>query len=447
MTRRAEQRDIVRPRRRHRLLWTGGLLLAAVVIAYFSGGITKLLHLRVAHQLKQRDYEAAGDTLDWVRNLRCANAETAFWDARLKRKLLRITEVPPLLSEAAQRGFDRERLRREALLLQAQTGRITPIIRELDELVSDPRDDGSEICEAYVNGALIAGETQLALTILPVWKAEFPRDPHPHYAHGRWLEYQSKFDDAEGELRAAVELDSRHWPAQYALGRLLLERSRIEEALTHFDAAVPMRDNAAPLFQRAKCLRALSRLDEAHAILKDLVARPADDVRRSFTRVGEPQRGLPIQQELGTLESALRNDAEALRWLDMVLADDPKNLDARYARAMALRGLGRTDEADREFADVKRIRALLSEVDKLADEVQKHPGEPMVAERCRIGELFIQNENGRRGEFWLRDALNHDPHYAPAHALLADYYAALAKRDPAYAPLAEEHRNAAGSRE
>jgi Tfp pilus assembly protein PilF len=206
-----------------------------------------------------------------------------------------------------------------------------------------------------------------------------------------------------------------------------------------------MRDNAAPRYQQAKCLRTLSRADEAHAILSALVALPADAVRRSFARVGEPERGLPITLELGSLELERQHPEAALSWLEKVLEVEPRNLEARTGRAAALRSLGRTDEAERDLAIIRETRTAMNEADRLVDLVNRESHDPHVAERYRIGELFLRHENARKGEFWLLDALRHDPDYAPAHALLAEYYRELARTEPAYAALADEHQQAAGS--
>lgn len=420
------------------------LLLCVAVVVWLGGGLSRVFHWQMARALAVRDYEAAEDALSLLRRVHGTTAETAFWEARLRRKQLRGNEVPPLLEAAAKGGFDPERVRREALLLQAQTGQIEPIVDELHAMMVDPGTDGAEVCEAYVNGALIAGATDLALRVLPVWKQEFPHDPQPHYAEARLLEYREQRDAAVAELQVALKKDGRHWPSRYAFGRLLFEQNRIEEALQQFDVAIQMRDNAAPQYQRARCLRALGRPEEARNLLVDIAHRPADIVRRSFDRVGEPQRGLPVQLELGMVQSATKDFAAAVETLDAVLEDDPHNVDARYARAVALRGVKRTTEADRDFAEVQRVRTLLKEVDRLVDEINLSPQELHLEKRCRVGELFLKHENGRRGEFWLREVLNRDPEYAPAHALLADYYAELSRRDPGYAVLAERHRQAAG---
>ena len=206
-----------------------------------------------------------------------------------------------------------------------------------------------------------------------------------------------------------------------------------------------MRANAAPMFQRAKCCRSLGRLTEAHQILLELSKRDKSAVQESFALVCEPERGLPIEYELGTLEAALGNHEAARGWLETVLKADPNHLDARYARALSLRELDRTSEAELELAEVHRIRTLLQEIDRLVDDINRSPDEPHLEARCRIGELFIRYENARHGEFWVQEALNRDPTYRPAHAILADYYDSLKSRQPEYSVLAENHRKAAES--
>lgn len=427
-----------------RRLWIVFAFVAAAIGIVFGGGVTKLQHMRISKALSDRNYEQAEEIIQQTYWLKCDTAETAFWDARLRRKLLRVDEVAPLLATAGDLGFDKERIRRELLLLQSQAGQIRSIVDQMNRLVQDPGNDGAEVCEAYVNGALIAGSPKTAELIIPVWKADFPNDPQPFYANARLLEYNAQTDMAETELLAAIRIDNNHWPALYSLGRMYLSQNKVQESLKYFQMASKMRDNAAPLYQTARCLRSLAKPDEAREILVDLLKLPEDSIRKSFARVGEPLHGRPIELELGTVESTLRNFDDAVRWLDIVLESDPGNLDARYARAVALRTLGRVEEADSDFAEVQRVRTLLLEVDRLVDEISQAPNQLHLDKRCRIGELFIKHEDARRGEFWLRETLNLDPNYAPAHRLLAEYYSERAESDPAYTQLAEQHQNAAG---
>ena len=331
-----------------------------------------------------------------------------------------------------------------ASILEAQSGKVRSVAGELNRLLRQNSEDGAEICAAYVNGAVMAGDLEVAMTILPVWKEEYPADPQPYYAYARILEYQHDVKGAIRELELANEKASRFWPARYALGRILYGENRIEEALAQLHIATQMRANAAPLLQQARCLRSLSRLDEAHQILLALTQKDKSEIQQSFALVCEPEQGLPIEYELGTLEAAMGKHESAIRWLDKVLLADPSHLDARYARGISLQQTGRTTEAEKELTEVSRIRTILLEIDRLVDEINQSPNDPHLDARCRIGELYIRYENARHGVFWLHEALNRDPNYRPAHAILADYYTRLAETQAEYATLAEHHRQAAG---
>ncbi len=435
-----------RPKRRasHRVwvCWIAAICLGIVVL-WASGGIGKAVDAVISTLISGRDYEGADEWLMLCEKLKCATPETLLLKARLRRKQLKISEVPELLIAADAAGVDRSRIRREYLLLEAQTGRIRNVADELNELLQQDGEDGAEICEAYVNGAMMIGATDVAMTILPVWKQEFPQDPQPHYAMARILEYQQNISGAIRELETANSKDSRHWPSRYALARILYSENRIEESLMQLETATRMQASAAPLLLQAKCHRALGKLKEAHTVLAKLVTLDRSIVLLSFSLVSEPERGYPIEFELGTLEASLGNHAEARRLLEVVLQDDPNNLDARYARALSLRDLGESQLAEAELADVHRIRSLLTEIDRLVDEINRRPEEPHLESRCRIGELFIKYENARRGVFWIQEALNKDPSYRPAHQILADYYDRLKVREPEYTVLADQHRLAA----
>ncbi len=426
--------------RRFYLILTLGLVSFAGL--WISGAITAMLNDATASAISQRNYESAGFWLNAVMTIRGADAETAFLKARLARKELRLTEVPELLKQFIQLGGSPEQARHEYLLLEAQSGRLGAVQQELNQLLMEDSPDGAEICEAYVNGAVMTGAIELALTIIPVWKQSWPTDPQPFYALARILEYQQNTEGSLAELGAAIQLQPQHWPSLYARSRLLAGLGRQEEALQDAMAAGAMRANAAALLQQARCLLNLGRAGEARPLLLKILAQPPDAIRHSFNLVCEPERGLPVQAELGLAEAALGDAAAAVAWFDQVLLQDPNQLNIRYQRALSLRELGRDTEAAAELAQVQQIREKLREIDALADVIRDHPDEARVAERCRIGELFLLYDDARRGEFWLRDALNHQPDYAPAHQLLADYYQRLSEQQPEYQQLVDRHRQA-----
>lgn len=430
------------PVRRY-LIWCLGLICLCIA-CWALGVFGLLLNSAISTSLVQHDYERADDLVEIAARFRVATPETLFLKARLRRKQLRSGEVPELLMAAGKAGFDRTRIQHEYTILEAQSGKVRSVAGELNRLLRQNSEDGAEICAAYVNGAVMAGDLEVAMTILPVWKEEYPADPQPYYAYARILEYQHDVKGAIRELELANEKASRFWPARYALGRILYGENRIEEALAQLHIATQMRANAAPLLQQARCLRSLSRLDEAHQILLALTQKDRSEIQQSFALVCEPEQGLPIEYELGTLEAAMGKHESAIRWLDKVLLADPSHLDARYARGISLQQTSRTTEAEKELTEVSRIRTILLEIDRLVDEINQSPNDPHLDARCRIGELYIRYENARHGVFWLHEALNRDPNYRPAHAILADYYTRLAETQAEYATLAEHHRQAAG---
>jgi tetratricopeptide (TPR) repeat protein len=423
----------------------GVALSICLVGAQFSGLGSWWVDTQIRSSLAARNVELAEGWLAWSAWLGMSRGEQLFWQARIARKQLLGTDALPLLQRAREAGFSPLRIERELLLLRAHAGDIRSVRAELDRLLLDPQEDGAEICEAYVNGALIDGESELALTILPVWESEFPNDGQPHYARGRLFEHRFAADTAEEQYRIAVSKSPQLWPARFALGRLLLSKNRVEAAAEQFLAARACRWNAAPRWGLARCWRAKGQLQQALTELKQLAALPTEDVQASFQRMGEPTWGLPIEHELGTLLAAQGENAEALPWLEKVLAVDAQNLEAKYALSGVLRAMGRKSEADAALMEVQASRKALEEADRLVDLVQRHPGEPYLAERCRIGELFLKHENRRRGEFWLKEVLHRDPTYAPAHALLADHYQQLAASQSVYQALADHHRRAAAT--
>ncbi len=429
-------------KRRPLLRWFA-FLLAAGLIIWVSGGLRFVLHRIVESKLEQRDYEAAEQTLDWCDDFAFPNGETFFLRARVLRKQLQVIDVPKYLKMAADRGFDKERLKLELMLLEAQTGRLQSVATELSRRLQTEDTDGREICEAYVNGSLMQGSYVAAQTIFEAWEKEYPGDPQPHYLQSRIYEHKQNIDKASEQLLIALSKNSRHWPTRYALSRIAYDQNKFDEALSQIEPATTMKHNAAPLYQKARCLRGKAQLEPAKQILGELVTRPRAEILKSFALVAQPERGYPIEYELGLIESSLEHHQQAVKWLDIVLEHDPNHLDARYSRALSLREIGESEKAESELKEVNRIRNLLLEVDRLVDQINESPDQPHLEARCRIGELLLTYQDARQGEYWLHDTLNRDPNYKPAHKLLQEYYEKLATTNPEWSALAEEHRRKA----
>ena len=171
--------------------------------------------------------------------------------------------------------------------------------------------------------------------------AKSPDSFRVHQLAGEALETQGKRQQAIKEYRRAAELNSKAPQLHYRIGRLLLadgkdtdiDKKALEsfqqelvvnpqDALTHHEMGEIFRrsrDFAAARTHYQKALELSAQLVEA--------------------RVG-----------LGKLYLAEQQPEKALNELEEVVRQDPRNAQAHYALMLTYRDLGRTEEAQKEFA-------------------------------------------------------------------------------------------------
>ncbi|MFG0334110.1 MAG: tetratricopeptide repeat protein [Maioricimonas sp. JB049] len=430
-------------RRRRRLIVLLGLCLTGVFVTVWTGALARFPQQLATSALAAQRVDEAEAHLEWARWLAADNKETEFLLARVRRKQGRTEAMLTQLKKASRLGVNPERIRREQLLAMAQAGQLKGRYDQLDALLLDPRDDGREILDAYVNGLLRNANYQAAGYLIDSWSREFPDDAQPHYISGRIQRHLRNFESAEEKFRTALRKQPDHFAAAYQLADLLLQQKRPAEAIPLATTSLAMKYNAAPTLVLARCLRAQGDVDQARTLLEELADRPAEEIARSYHRVGQPLVGAPVAAELGTLELDSGRYDEALRWLTEAVDADPDNLDTRYSWAIALRQSGQVERSVEELKRVVDAREALTEVDRLADGLD--PFKPHIEDRFRIGQLYMQHGSKRTAEFWLKSVLHFDPDHADAHRLLAEYYELRASEEPQYAVLAREHRAQAGS--
>jgi len=135
-------------------------LRLVVVVCFFGlaslwplGTLDWVLCRRIESLVAARHYEEAEPLITWLRWSGSTRAELSFWEGRLLRKQSRSEEALKCLETARTAGYDKERVRRELILLHAQAGNLSPVRREFEAMLASPGPDASEICEAFVNGA------------------------------------------------------------------------------------------------------------------------------------------------------------------------------------------------------------------------------------------------------------------------------------------------------
>jgi len=262
------------------------------------------------------------------------------------------------------------------------------------------------------------------------------------YRSGRGLPRPADLDEAERELRKAVELDPTRPRSRLALGQLLAERKKVDEAVEQLrQAATLAGGDPAYAYDLGLALRLQGDREGAEAQLR---AALAGDPKH-----GQARRALGlILREKGDLEGAaleLRlsvaerpGDAQGRNVLGSVLLKlgdlegaideyrqatrlDPRLAEAYVNFGQALLKAGRKDEARAALAEVQRLKELETGLSRA-----------MVLAGMAAGQL----EKGDAGAAVanLRDAVAAGPGFAEAHHQLG----LALRREPAAPAEAEE---------
>lgn len=422
---------------------TWWLLGALVAVGIVVSQTPTLGVWRARQLLSQRRYESVPTWLA-VGAVFGESKETWRLRSRLSRHLLDLDGAGQALDAARAAGLSHADYGKEQLLLRAQAGRLENLEPTIYQWMQNAGDDAAELCEAYANGLLINNRPDDALAIFNVWTKEYPNDPQPHVSRGRWFESRKQIDKAEAAYQAALERDPRFAAAHYALGRLNLNRQKTEAALASFQQAEQLLEHsAAPRIGIARCRQALGNVEDARAILNDIVKKPRNETELGFILVQDPDPSRPAERLLGEILAGLGEYAEALPHLEAALEVEPKSSSLRYLKAQALQSMDRADEARRLFEEIAADRDAIEEADRLIDLVKSRPNDPWIDERFRMGELYLKHDSAYRAEYWLKSVLLYDPNHADAHALLAECYRLRSQDEPSFAAGAEFHRKEA----
>ena len=174
----------------------------------------------------------------------------------------------------------------------------------------------------------------------------------------------------------------------------------------------------------------LGEIDQAKQILDNVVSLPLEELRTAYERVSETIEGRPDCAELGSLLVSTGEAEEAINYLTMALDANPRDLDVRYSRGIALRETGRVEEGLAEIASVSAAREELTRADRIVDSID--PTRPQVPERIQIGEIYLNHGSFKTSEFWLLSALSHDHENPRALELLIRLYTDWEELNPEF---------------
>jgi len=323
------------------------------------------------------------------------------------------------------RKDDTDAVQLEFLLMRIQLNQVDEVAPALLACVENHHPETPLILETLAQAYMHNLRYGPALGCLNLWLQEAPETAQAYYWRG-WV--RERLNHAEGafqDYQRGLELDPDHFPARLRVAEILLEKSNPPEALPHLERLLKQYpDRPEVLARLGQCRFLQGQPEEARRLLEAAVAKlPNDPVLLIYLAKLDLQEGRPARAE---------------EWVRRVLRADPTDTEAQYTLIASLRGQGRHKEAKTALDQYQKDSAVLKRAYRLLqDEAESPTSDP--APLVEIGTVFIRAGQGRVGEYWLREALQRDPEYKPAHKALAEYLQSKGQRQEA-----AEHRRHLG---
>jgi tetratricopeptide (TPR) repeat protein len=302
------------------------------------------------------------------------------WSTRLTVVFL-LLALPflPALAQSRKTEPPRPSVSAERAIKMAASGRCAEAIPELRKVVRTATDPEVKKL-AGLHGlrcTMIRNMPVEAEDFLQTLRREFPHDPevlyqathayadlshgaseqlmrdapfsyHAHELAAENLEMQGKWDEAVGEYRKILVINSGLPGIHFRLGRALLSKPNptpemIEEAKRNFELELKIDPQNAG----------------AEGILGEIAAKAGDQAAAidHYKRATTLDAGFAeAYVELGALLVAQKRFAEAVTPLEAAVKLSPDDPGAHYNLAMALSRVGRKEEADREFAIHRKMQ-------------------------------------------------------------------------------------------
>jgi tetratricopeptide (TPR) repeat protein len=415
-----------------RWLLAGALLGSIATIGCFVGSWWRV----TSHLAEARRALAAGDPQTALRFLQAAQrigperAEVAYLLAVANRRAGLLDPFALYLSRAAELGWSRDDIQRQAWLAIAQAGDVPSVKQRLMEVVTEGASDevAEEVYEAVARGHLVAYRLRDAWTCLDMWLRWRPDVPQARIMRACIYEQTGEYASAADDYRAVLGEFPEHREARIRLGWALMWLTKYDEAKEQFQirlGVVPEDPDA--LVGLAQCERHTGNVAEARRLLESALQ----------LNLSRHQRGLALR-EMGQVFLSEGKTSEAIEALTQALALLPGESQVHHALGAALARAGRTREAQYHH---DRLREIRRDYERINHVTRRLMDEPRNADlRCEAGEILIRQGLSREGVDWVLTALKCNPRHRKSHQVLADYYAKAGNQE-----LAAEHRLAAAA--
>jgi len=347
--------------------------------------------------------------------------EFAFIRARYYRKKSQFLEMSHQLKLAKTLGYAAQTLQREQWLAFAQTGKMEQLEKHFAELLQ-AGDDLSEVCDAYIRGCILLYRIDEAFQLLDKWETDLPQDPQAPFLKGRLLEHVSDTEGAENSFRKSLQLSPRYAAAAYNLARILVAKQKYEEAIQNYQRSNKLMKVKQPgLIGMAECYLQLQQYEKARQILEQCDKENEKELEETYRYLGDPvvQAKAKYFTVYGKLELALEHYPDAIRYYEQALAINPYDWQVRYNYSLALKQVGRKEEAIQEAEKVTEAKKALAMTDVLIDKLRKNPAD--IEARYQVGVLILKYISEYQGLTWLRSVLRYDPNHKATLEILQKY--------------------------
>jgi adenylate cyclase len=157
-----------------------------------------------------------------------------------------------------------------------------------------------------------------------------PKLAQVYCVKARYLEDEGRAEEAEQQIRTALELNPESWEVNREAGRMLFRHSHIREAIPFFEKAASLMDadwhNPMMLIS---CYKAVG--DDAQSL--KAAAMTLERAQRATAK--DPSNGPALAA--GAIALAMSGEEDRAReWMRRALAFDPENLSTRYNLACSL---------------------------------------------------------------------------------------------------------------
>jgi predicted Zn-dependent protease len=353
------------------------------------------------------------------------NAEAHFLMARTCRRLDDLTAWEEHLHKAEVLQWPPEKVVLEIHLRQAQTGDVRDVEAGLLTYLREVPPDEKVVREALAKGYLHNRSLNDIVDLTDAWVARFPDDWQARLYRGRALQFFAPHrEEAVHEYVRVLELKPDHDKARLWLAQVYSLEARYRESLHHYEILV--RDHPVHtdgLYGLAHCQASLGQEGEARATLDRLFARQPGHALGALLRAklelaaGAPEQALPLLRQA---EAAVPYEPELV-----------------YNLAVALRRLGKKEEAKHYQRRLQELNEQTALLDKLNQQLQDRRHDWELRYRAAVLNLQMRREADALREFQV--ILWNVPGHRASHRALADYY-----RRKGDAKRAEYHQTRAG---